>query len=694
MSSQDAYFSQSRLLWKPAQPGVTPVEVFRRMINRKHGLNLANYHDLHKYSVEDYTFWLDLWEALNIVSSIPPNPKQIIAPGRYAEIPDWFPGSRLNYAENLLWRNNDSIACTASGESGVVTNYTFRELRQLVTELAAALRVGGLQVGDRVAAIVTNSVTAVALALATASIGGIFSSTATDMGTEGILDRYRQINPKFVFAETEVMYAGKAVNLVPKITDVINDLADKGLQKAILLPSARTGKELLHDINKAINLSAFLATGDGRELTFEQLPFGQPLFILYSSGTSGKPKCIVHSAGGVLMQTQKDQRTHMGLSAHDTYFQYTTTGWMMWTFMLSGLASGARIILYDGSPFYPDLKTYLKFIDEQGVSVLGTSPRLLAEIAGRGLKPRKSFYSLSVKLIVVLTTIVNQVEIGSFEALRVLGVTVAVLTPPMFEWAQDAFGGDRIHLISTSGGTDICSSFVTGASSLPVYSGEMSCKTLGMKVEVFDPSGNNIEHTGSPGELVCTRPHPSMPLYFWGDPSGEKLRDAYFNMYPGIWRQGDFMIVNPVTKGIMILGRSDGVLNPSGVRFGSGEIYSVLEKFTDSLDDSLCVGQRRPQDLDERVLLFLKMRPGRKLTSDLETQIKTEIRKALSARHVPSYIFEIEDIPYTVNGKKIEIAVKQIVSGSDLQPSGTVANPESLELYYKYRDLNQTKAKL
>ncbi|RDB16867.1 Acetoacetyl-CoA synthetase [Hypsizygus marmoreus] len=673
MTSTNSSFAHSRFLWKHEHPEFTPIEAMRRMINRKHGLKLANYHDLHKYSVEDYNFWLDLWEFLGIISSIPPDPKRITVPGKIPEVPIWFPDARLNYAENLLYRNDDAIAITAGGESGVVTNYSFRELRQLVRRMAAALRVNGLEAGDRVAAIVTNSITAMVIAFATASIGGIFSSTATDMGTDGILDRYRQIQPKFVFAETEVLYAGKAIDLLPKASDVIRDLNNKGLQQAILLPSTLTGKEVSHDIPNTMNLSNFLDTGDGRQLTFEQLPFSQPLFILYSSGTSGKPKCIVHSAGGVLLQTKKDIRLGFGLGPEDTYFQYTTTGWMMWTFMLSGLSCGARVILYDGSPFHPDLRTYLKFIDDQGVSVLGTSPRFLAEILGRGIKP---------------------LEVGSFEALRVIGSTGAVLTTPMFHWTQEAFGGQRVHLISTSGGTDICGSFVTGTPSLSVYAGEIQCKTLGMKVEVFDPSGNNLEHTGTPGELVCTRPHPSLPLYFWGDPSGEKFRDAYFSMYPGIWRQGDFIVVNPETKGIMILGRSDGVLNPSGVRFGSAEIYSVLEKFSASLDDSLCVGQRRPQDLDERVLLFLKMRPGHKLTGALESQIKNEIRRALSPRHVPAYIFEIQDIPYTVNGKKIEIAVKQIVSGSDLQPSGTVANPESLQLYYKYRDFDKPKAKL
>ncbi|EDR11854.1 uncharacterized protein LACBIDRAFT_313724 [Laccaria bicolor S238N-H82] len=632
------YFADSKPLWKPRRPADSCADALRRQINPKYGLKLANYHDLHRYSVEDDNFWLELWEFLGIISSVPPQKTKILEKGVLDEVPLWFPGARLNYAENLLHRTDDAIAITATGESGVITNRTFRELRNCVV-----------------------------IALATASIGGIFSSTATDMGTSGILDRYRQITPKFVFAEIEVSYGGKPVDLLPKVTEVIKDLSDKGLQQAVLLPSRITGYEINLQDAASITLSAFLESADDRKLKFEQLPFSQPLFILYSSGTSGKPKCIVHSAGGVLLQTKKDIKMTFDASPEDTYFQYTTTGWMMWTFMLTGLACGSRIILYDGSPFHPDLKTFLQFINNQGVSILGTSPRFLAEIQGKGINP---------------------LELGSFEALKTISCTGAVLTLPLFEWAFHAFGGD-VHLVSMSGGTDISACFVAGTPSLPVYSGEIQCKSLGMKVEIFDLSGNNIEHLGEPGELVCTRPHPSLPVCFWGDEGGKKFLDAYFSMYPGIWRQGDLIVVNQATKGIMILGRSDGVLNPSGVRFGSAEIYSALEPFSKVIDDSLCIGQRRSYDRDERVLLFVKMRAGYILSPALISQIRITIRRRLSARHVPAYIFEVSDIPYTVNGKKIEIAVKQIVSGSNLQPSGTVANPESLQLYYKYRDIEK-----
>ncbi|THH02274.1 hypothetical protein EW026_g590 [Hermanssonia centrifuga] len=337
------------------------------------------------------------------------------------------------------------------------------------------------------------------------------------------------------------------------------------------------------------------------------------------------------------MNGMKEGSFAYNMSSDDTYFQYTTTGWMMWNAMIPSLANGTRLIAYDGSPFHPDVRAFLKFVSDQGVTILGTGPRFLTEVQSNGIEPLK---------------------LASFDSLRVIMSTGAVLTAPMFEWTQEAFG-PSVHIASVSGGTDICSGFVTAAPTLPTYAGEIQVKSLGMAVEIFDHEGKSIEDTGLPGELVCTRPHPSMPIRFWGDKNDEKYRKSYFDTYPGVWRQGDFMVKNPSTKGLIILGRSDGVLNPSGVRFGSAEIYSVLEQFRDVLDDSF---------------------------------IREAIRKALSARHVPAYIFEIQEIPYTVNNKKIEIAVKQIVSGSNLKPSGTVANPESLQLYYKYRNLEQLLA--
>ncbi|KAH9910460.1 uncharacterized protein B0H18DRAFT_895537 [Fomitopsis serialis] len=665
----DGHFSQSKLIWSPSRPSYTSLEVFRRMVNRKHGLALKDYHDLHRYSVESYDFWMDVWEYIGIISSVPPS--KILEEGRMKELPTWFPGARLNYAENLLHRRDDGVACIAARDFGTVQHYTYRELREMVRRLAAAMRANGIVKGDRVAAIVTNSIDAVVIALASASLGAIFSSTAPDMGTHGILDRYRQIQPKIIFSESEVVYAGKAFDMVPKVSEVANALATHGLQSVILLPSVADGKEFstlqLVKIPKSVTMSAFLATGENGPLVFEQLPFNHPLYILYSSGTTGPPKCIVHTAGGVLLQAKKDLRISIGLTSDDTYFQFTTTGWMMWPYMLQGLACGSRIVLYDGSPFHPDVRDFLRFLSREGLQCLrlGTSPRFLSEVQGKGIEP-----------------------LASFAALRTISSTGSVLTPPMFEWTQQAFNPD-IHLLSVSGGTDICGAckWSNPQHWTDLNIAEIQGKLLGMKVEIFDADGKNIENTGVPGELVCTRPHPSQPLGFWGDDSGEKVQKAYFSTYAGVWHQGDFIVKNPKTDGLMILGRSDGVLNPSGVRFGSAEIYSVLEDFSDAVDDSLCVGQRRPQDKDERVLLFLKMRPDHPLDEALANRIRAAIRAALSPRHVPAHIFEVDEIPYTVNGKKIEIAVKQIVSGSTLKPSGTVANPESLKLYYKFRDL-------
>ncbi|KAF9265659.1 acetyl-CoA synthetase-like protein [Marasmius fiardii PR-910] len=419
----------------------------------------------------------------------------------------------------------------------------------------------------------------------------------------------------------------------------------------------------------ALTLPEFLALDDHDwELSFEQLPFNHPVYILYSSGTSGPPKCIIHSAGGTLLQSKKDAILSNDLREDDVHFQYTTTGWLVWAYMLTALSVGATVVLYDGSPFYPDVKTYLKLVSDLETNFFGTSPRFMSEVQGRGINP---------------------LEVGSFSSLRAVGVSGSLLTPPMFEFTFNAFGS-RMFLVTTAGGTDIFCALASGAPTLPLYKGEIQYKALGMKVEVFDDAGRNVENKGEPGELVVTRSHPFLPIMLWGDtPDGKKLRETYFSHYPGIYKHGNFMIVNRETKGIIVLGRSDGVLNPNGIRFGSGEIYSVLERFTGAagVDDTLCIGQQQTQDKHERVLLFVKMRSGYSLTKKLEDETRNAIKDALSTRHVPEYIFEVEDIPYTVNEKKIEIAVKQIVSGSTIKPSGTVAKPESLKLYYKFKDI-------
>ncbi|KAF9264214.1 acetoacetate-CoA ligase [Marasmius fiardii PR-910] len=656
------------------------IESFRRAINRKHGLSLRNYQDLYHYSVNDDNFWLDLWQQVGIIYSRPP--RKANDPGTSPHQLDWFPDARLNYAENLLFRRDDGVACTTVGERGIVIDYSYRELRSMVQTAAAAMRSNGVVAGDRVAAVITNSIEAVVLFLAAASIGAIYTSTAPDIGAKGILNRYEQIEPKLLFMETEVFYAGKIIDLSDKCSEVISSLNRRGLKSAILLPSRISGQNLSRQAfakcKDILSYADFLAGGDNRALTFEQLPFNHPLIILYSSGTTGTPKCIVHSAGGILLQIKKELAYVYGLDSLGTFFQYTTTGWMMWTLLMGTLSWGARMIVYDGSPFHPDIRTFVKLISDQGATVAGLSPRFLSEMRGHGIQPR---------------------EVASFEALQSIAVGGSILTPNVHAWAQKAFG-PLTRVFIAMGGTDICSAFVVSIPSLQIHVGEISCKTLGIKVEVFDENGNNIEGTGTAGEMVVTKGHPTVPLFFWGDESGEKFRKAYFDMFAGVWRQGDFMAVNPKTGGIQILGRSDGVLNPKGIRFGAGEIYSVVEQLegvSERVEDCICVGQRRAQDPEERVFLFMKMRPGYFLNKALQVQIKAAVRKQLSARHVPDFVIEVQNIPYTTNGKKIEIAVKQIISGAKLKPSAAVANPEALEEYYKYcqdAEVEASQAKL
>ncbi|KAF5393333.1 hypothetical protein D9757_000565 [Collybiopsis confluens] len=711
----DTRFTQPSLIWYPPNPAFASVEIFRRMINRKR----EDYSDLHQYSVNDYNFYLDMWEQLGVV----------VEPGKTLFQLSWFPGARLNYAENLLQHNGDGTACSAITENHVVRDYSYRQLRSMVADMAAAMRVNGLAVGDRVAG---NSPVLLFRGFefhycnnsgaSSNKYRGYLHKYGTRYGSkglhhsrdpnlfafdtdcanhQGILDRYRQIQPKFVFMETELFYAGRGINVRDKAKEVIESLNQVGLELGILLPSRISGQTCTPlNVANSISLEAFLSSGDKRPLAFEQLPFQHPLVILYSSGsylvpyaavniiekpgTTGMPKCIVHSAGGILLQIKKELTFVYNVGPQDTFFQFTTTGWMMWMLLIGGLSVGARIILYDGSPSHPSIQDFLHMINDLNVSVLGLSPRFLAEVQGRNPE---------LKLVLIIA------RIASFEALHTLALGGAIVTSPVHRWAQKtAFPNARVFI--GMGATDVCSAFLVSLPSLPMYAGEISAYALGYKMEVFDESGKSITETGEIGEMVCTRPHPSVPLFFWGDDSGEKFRQTYFDHFPGVWRQGDLMSVNPKTGGIMVLGRSDAVLNRKGIRLGTSEIYSVLEdnpRIRAAVEESICVGQRRPQDDDERILLFVKMRPGKTFSPRLVESIKATIRKGLSSRHVPDYVFQIESIPVTVNGKKIEVAVKQIVSGSETKPSGAVANPDSLAQFYKYRkieDFQRSKSRL
>ncbi|KAF9190479.1 hypothetical protein BGZ51_006896 [Haplosporangium sp. Z 767] len=686
-----------RKMWEPTNLEAKEMEKFRIFVNNKHSLSLANYNDLWQWSVDEIEdFWTAVWEYTNVVASIPHTGPVVdgSAHGPMDAFPTWFCNARLNFAENALWcKDPNKTAIIATGElQDQPTRISYAELYTRVRQCAKAMRKAGVVKGDRVAGYIANCPEAIIAMLAASSIGAIWSSTSPDFGTVGVLDRFSQIKPKLLFSINAVVYNGRPHDHTQKLRQVLDGL--DMVEKVILIPFVPSLPCDASSFDKGTTWSEFLSTSGetyasspsspslngtplGADSTqsapaqelieFEPLPFNHPLYILFSSGTTGKPKCIVHSAGGMLLQHKKEHILHGNLSSNDILFQYTTTGWMMWNWLVSGLTFGATIVLFDGSPFRPGPSALWDLVESEKVTAFGTSAKYIQAIQDAGYYPNKHH---------------------SLKSLHSLYSTGSPLKPESFDFVYDQIKSNLL-LGSITGGTDICSLFASHNAALPVYRGEIQCRALGMKIEAW--TAPNFPVYGVSGDLVCSRLFPCMPVYFWDDPEHKKYKSAYFDNYPGVWYHGDFVWINPNTGGIVMLGRSDGTLNPNGVRFGSAEIYNIVDTYPE-VEDSLCVGQTLKDGTDERVVLFLKVANPDKaapLDQDLVARIKTHIRNQLSPRHVPAFVLRTHDIPYTINGKKVEIAVKKIISGQTIVPSGTLVNPESLEFYYNIPVLQQ-----
>lgn len=541
------------------------------------------------------------------------------------------------------------------------------ELAAEVQTIASALVASGVTVGDRVAAVISNSQEAIASCLATLSLGALWSTSAPDMGHEGILSRLLQIRPKIVICESEVLYNGKHRDKMAQNELWAKELCEAYTVEAIVVLPPR--QDNLRSDLRMIRWNDFLSRATKGPLVYTQVPFDHPAFIVYSSGTSGLPKCIVHSGGGLLMQVRKDAILHYDVRPGDTILQYTTTSWIMWSMVLVSLSFGGKVVVYDGSPLMPDPMVLLRLVSQLKVSTFGTSAKFLTHLKASGIRPQ---------------------EIADLSQLRTVTSTGSILTSNVAAWFYDEAFPKHVHLHSTCGGTDLACSLISGNPTLPLYSGEIQGPSLGMAVDVLsidEASPVSIKFTGAPGDLACMQPFPSQPVLFWGDTDHSKYRDTYFEKFgPHVWIQGDFVSMNPTTGGWTVHGRSDGVLNPAGVRFGSAEIYNVIQTFP-QVDEALCVGQRRKQDDDEHLVLFLQMKPSHLLTKTLYNELKTEISQRLSKRHVPRYIFTTPDIPYTANGKKIENLVKKIISGHPVKVGATVQNPQCLAFYEGYLDI-------
>ncbi len=641
-------------LWYPSEERMRNANMTRYLnfLKDKYKLDFENHDALYNWSVTKRAdFWSTLWDFFDIKASRPydtilENPDDMLES-------KWFQGARLNFAEHLLQFRDENTALIFKGEAQDPVKITYKELFDQVASVAHSLRELGVSVNDRVVGFMPNMIETVVAMLATASIGAIWSSCSPDFGIKGVLDRFGQIEPKVLFTANGYSYKGKSIDSLAKISGILKELPT--IEKVVVVPY--TGESDISTIPNSVHYKDF--SSDLHEIQFEQLPFDHPIYILYTSGTTGIPKCMVHGAGGTLLQHLKELGLHSDLKREDTMFYFTTCGWMMWNWLVSSLAVGATVVLFDGNPFYPDPGALFKLTEDVGITIFGTSAKYLAEIEKAGVKPGEK-YDLS-RLKAILST-------GS------------PLSVESFQFVYQNIKKDLV-LSSISGGSDIISCFALGNPTIPVYAGELQCRGLGMKVEVFDDNGESIKN--QKGELVCTASFPSQPIYFWKDEGKKKYRSAYFEVFPNVWLHGDFAEITE-HNGMIIYGRSDATLNPGGVRIGTAEIYRVVETFPEVID-SIVVGQ--PWENDVRVILLVKLREGNNLTDDLVKRIKSAIFTNCSPRHVPAKIIAVADIPYTISGKKVEIAVRKIIEGRAVYNRDALANPEALDLYVDIPEL-------
>ncbi len=649
----------SEPLWQPSPERVAATNLtrFLRQIEADWGCQISDYDALFDWSVSEMEkFWRSLWDFCGVISEPGSTDGPVLVDGDRMPGARFFPDAKLNYAENLLRRRDDADAMVFWGENKVKRRLSHRELYDLVSRLAQGLAAEGVGPGDRVAGFMPNMPETVAAMLATASLGAVWSSCSPDFGVSGVLDRFGQIEPKVLFCPDGYHYNGKVIESLGRIAEFSAELPS--LKRIVVVPYLDETPDVTA-LARGCRLTDFLAPHAAGDIAFYRHDFNAPLYIMFSSGTTGKPKCIVHGAGGTLLQHLKEHALQCDVKRDDRVFYFTTCGWMMWNWLVSALAAEASLLLYDGAPFYPDGNILFDFMDAEKGTLFGTSAKFIDALGKTDLFPRATH------------------DLGS---LRTITSTGSPLVPEGFDTVYQRIKSD-VCLSSIAGGTDIVACFVGGNPLGPVWRGEIQKRHLAMAVEVFDDSGAALR--GEKGELVCTRPFPSMPVGFWNDPDGARYRAAYFERFPNVWCHGDFIELTE-HSGVIIYGRSDATLNPGGVRIGTAEIYRQVEQL-EEVEEAIVIGQDFEDDV--RVVLFVKLRGGRILDEDLIARIKRQVRQGCTPRHVPAKVIQVADIPRTKSGKIVELAVRDLVHGRPVKNKEALANPEALDLYLDIAEL-------